>query len=96
MAVSSEFPLAVETMSSVLVSDPPRESVPQYVEDEEFPAHLPLAYDRILQPAVQRISRRTLAFIVVIIAILVIAASSLVAHNLAGPSASVVRSSSSR
>jgi hypothetical protein len=66
MAVSSEFPLAAEKMSSVSVADAAQRTVQVYVEDDEFPADLRHNYDWVLPPASRRPSRRMLGFIAVV------------------------------
>ena len=94
MAVSSEFPLAAEKISSVLVADAAQGTAQQYVEDDEFPADLPHTYDWMLQPASRRRSRRMLGFVAVVVTILLIAAAAFAVHSLSTPSASVLLQSS--
>jgi hypothetical protein len=103
MEVSSELPLAVDSVPPVWLVEtaPPVESYD--CEDQEFPPDLPTSYDWMLQPASRRASRRALRVVVVMVTVLLIAGSFLVVRwlprsipsVLASPSSSSSSSSSS-
>jgi len=94
MEASSELPLATEDVSSVLFAEGASYGDPHCVE-EEFPTDLPVDYDWMLQPASRRTSRRALSFVAVTLAVLLIAISVLVVHNLSQSFPKVLASPSS-
>jgi hypothetical protein len=81
MQVSSELPLAAESVPSVLLAGGAAGTEPCHVEDEEFPADLPTNYDWMLQPASHRTSRRLFGFLAVILAAALIVVSVFVLQN---------------
>jgi hypothetical protein len=98
MEVSSELPLAAESVQSVLFAEGAEPAELRYVADEEFPQDLPVTYDWMLQPASQRASRRVLRLVAVTVAALLIVASFLLVYGLprSFPSVWASPSSSSR
>jgi len=82
MEVWSELPLAAENVQSVRFAEGAPDRELRYVEDEEFPEDLAVNYDWMLQPASQRASRRVLGFAAVTLAVLLIAISVFVLHDL--------------
>jgi len=98
MEVSSPQPLGAENIPPVFFAAGTPGFEPIYVEDEEFPADLPVTYDWMLQPASQRTSRRVLGFIAVMIVAVMVAGSVFVVHNLSQsfPKALASPSSSAR
>jgi hypothetical protein len=92
MQVSSGFPLRAENTPPVLLSEPGRSAEPWPVEDEEFPSDLSGHYDWMLQPASQSNSKRIRQFVVVLLAIFLIAISLFVAHRISGASSPVLAS----
>ena len=91
MQVSSGLPLPAENIPSALLSEPGRPAEPYSVEDEEFPSELPGHYDWMLQPASQSNSKAR-QFVVLLLAVLLIAVSLFVAHELSNPSPAVLAS----
>src|SRR5690349_20846377 len=94
MQVSSRLPLPAENTPSALLSEPGRQAEPWPIEDEEFPSGLPVHYDWMLQPASQSNSKGIKRF-VVLLTILLIAASVFVVHKMSNPSPSVLASPAS-
>ena|SRR5689334_4587450 len=95
MQVSSRLPLPAENIPSALLSEPGRQAEPWPIEDEEFPLGLPVHYDWMLQPASQSNSKGIKRFVVLLLTILLIAASVFVVHKMSHPSPSVLASPAS-
>ena len=94
MEVSSELPMAAESVEPVLFAGRAQPVDLHYVADEEFPLDLPTTYDWMLQPASQRASRRVLSVVAVMVAALLIAIFCLV-YSLPSSFPSVLASPSS-
>jgi len=94
MEVSSEPPMAPESVQSVLFAERTQPIELHYAADEEFPPDLPVTYNWMLQPASQRGSRRVLSVVAVTLAALLIAVFCLV-YRLPGSFPSVLASPSS-
>ena|SRR5208282_6829708 len=63
MAVSSELPLAADSIRSALLAEGAQPVERHYVADEEFPPGPPARYESILQDACRRSSPRAFALI---------------------------------
>jgi hypothetical protein len=72
MEVSSELPMAAESVQSVWFAERVQPMGLPRVTDEEFPPDLPVTYDWMLQHASQRASRRVLSVVAVTVAALLI------------------------
>lgn len=75
MEASSEHPVAAENFPALLLAEQAQPTASEYVEDQEFPAGLPLTYDWMLQPASRRSPRRVVSFVAVTITVLLIIVS---------------------
>jgi|SRR5579872_1120429 len=95
MQVSSGPPLRADNVPSVLITESDRTAEPCVLEDEEFPANLPVNYDWMLQPASQVNAKRVTSFVAMLLAALLIAVSILVIHKLSNPSPALFASPSS-
>jgi len=95
MQVSSDLTSAAKSFPAVSLSEGARPTEELYVEDEEFPADLPVDYDWMLQAGAQQKSRRILGVVVVMLAALVLAVSVYVLHDLSRSSALIFASPSS-
>ncbi|MGC2448486.1 MAG: hypothetical protein WA477_12650 [Candidatus Sulfotelmatobacter sp.] len=65
------------------------------IEDEEFPADLPVNYDWMLQPASQPNAKRVTSIVTLLLAAFLIAVSVLMIHKLSNSSPAVLASPSS-
>jgi hypothetical protein len=75
MEASSELPLAAESISSLRFAERMRQVDPHDFAGEEFPPNLPVTCEWMLQPASQRVSRRMLGLVAVMVAALLMAGS---------------------
>lgn len=95
MEVSSDLPLAVESVPLLWLAETAQPVESDDLADLEFPPDLPTTYDWMLQPASRRASRRALHLVVVMVVVLLIACSFLVVRWLPRSLASVFASPSS-
>lgn len=89
MQVSSGPPLRADNVPSVLITESGGMAEPCVLEDEEFPADLPVNYDWMLQPASELNAKRVTSFVAVLFVALLIAVSILVIHKLSNLSPAV-------
>lgn len=75
MAVSSELPLAAESIRSALCAGEAQPVERQFLEGKEFPRDLPDKYESILQDACRRTAPRAFALIAVAVMAILIACS---------------------
>src|SRR5271169_4861758 len=83
MQVSSELPFSAESVPdrSSPLQRARRAANREYVGDEEFPADLPVEYDRLLQPVSGRGFRRAASLLVATLALLLLGFSLWGAHQ---------------
>lgn len=92
MQVSSGLPLPTDNFPSVSLPESGRLTQACVLDDEEFPADLPTDYDWTLQPTSRCADRRIARFVVVLLAVLLLAISIFVFHKLSNPSPSALTS----
>jgi len=82
MYVSSELPLPTESVPSAVFAGAAPQCEERFVEDEEFPADLPLHHDWMLQPVSRRASRPLRGGAILLLAVVLVLISVVVAHSL--------------
>jgi hypothetical protein len=80
MGLSSELPLAVGSVPSVIFADPSQLVDLHELAGEEFPPELPVNWDWMLQPASRRSLRFRVGILAAVIVVLLIAVSLCVAY----------------